>query len=196
MLELFENRLFAYAYDSKLLAVVCWPADKPAVSASLNWALSRIQEWCNLCCMILNPTKMKALVVSRSRTVSPPHGDLVLSGVSIWASPNLDILGMKFDIKLAFETISMVLFPVSLRELIFCGWWNVYLWKPLCYFIAIFQLFSQSLSIVLRCGGQLLNIAFSLLSARYIQWPGFVQIRVSCCCVIDVIWLAQYVVQG
>ena len=52
---------------------------------------------------MLNHNKTKAFVVSRSRTVSPPHGDLVLSGVSIRASPNLDILGVKFDSKLTFE---------------------------------------------------------------------------------------------
>ena len=53
--------------------------------------------------MILNPNKTKASVVSRSRTVSPLHGDLVLSWVSIRASPNLDILDVKFDGKLTFE---------------------------------------------------------------------------------------------
>ena len=53
--------------------------------------------------MIVNPSKTKALVVSRSRTVSPSHGYLVLSGVSIRASPNLDIIGMKFDSKLTIE---------------------------------------------------------------------------------------------
>ena len=53
--------------------------------------------------MLLSPYKNKALVVSRSRAVSPPHGDLVSSGVSIRATPNLDILGMKFDSKLTFE---------------------------------------------------------------------------------------------
>ena len=42
-------------------------------------------------------------MVSRSRTVDPPDGDLVLSGVSICASPNLDILGVKYDSKLTFE---------------------------------------------------------------------------------------------
>ena len=51
--------------------------------------------------MILNPNKTKALVVCRSRTMSPPHGDLVLSGVSILASPNH--LGVKFDRRLTFE---------------------------------------------------------------------------------------------
>ena len=52
--------------------------------------------------MILIPNKTKALVICRSRTVSPPHGDLVLSGVSIELS-NLDILGVNFDSKLTFN---------------------------------------------------------------------------------------------
>ena len=53
--------------------------------------------------MILNLNKIMALVVSRSRTVSPLHGDLVLSGVYFRASANLDILGVKSDCKLTFE---------------------------------------------------------------------------------------------
>ena len=53
--------------------------------------------------MILNPNKASALVVSRSRTVNPPHGHLVLSGVSICSSPNHDILGVKFGSRLTFE---------------------------------------------------------------------------------------------
>ena len=93
MFELVENRLFAYADDSTLLAVVHNPADRPAAAASLNRDLARIQEWCNHWCMILNHYKTEALVVSRSRTVSPPHGDLVLSGDSIRASSDLYILG-------------------------------------------------------------------------------------------------------
>ena len=36
MFELVENRLYAYANDTKLLAVVHEPADRPAVAASLN----------------------------------------------------------------------------------------------------------------------------------------------------------------
>ena len=35
--------------------------------------------------------------------MNPPHGDSVLSRVSIRASPNLDILGVKFDSKLTFD---------------------------------------------------------------------------------------------
>ena len=69
----------------------------------------RIQEWC----MILNPNKTKVLVVSRSRTVNPPPGDLVLSVVSICASSNFDIFGLKFDRSLTFE--DHIVSCVSLR---------------------------------------------------------------------------------
>ena len=100
--ELVENRLYAYAVDSTLLAVVRKPADRPAVAASLNRDFDNIQEWCNHWWMILNLNKIKVLVIGRSRTGSTPHGDLVLSGVSISASPNLNILGVKFDRKLTF----------------------------------------------------------------------------------------------
>ena len=36
MFEQVENRQFAYAVDSRLLAVVRKPADRPAVAASIN----------------------------------------------------------------------------------------------------------------------------------------------------------------
>ena len=64
MFELLENRLYVYADDSTLLAVVHKPADIPAVAASLNRDFAGIQEWCNHWCMILNPKKTNALVVS------------------------------------------------------------------------------------------------------------------------------------
>ena len=102
MFELVENRLYAYADDSTLLAVVRNPADRPAVAASLNRDLARTEEWFNHLCMILIPNKTNALVVSRYMTVNPHHGDLVLSGVSICASPKIDIIGVKFDSRLSF----------------------------------------------------------------------------------------------
>ena len=126
MFELVENRLFAYADDSTLLAVVREPADRPAVVASLNGDLVRIQEWCNHWCAMLNPSKTKALVVSSSRIVSPPHGDLVLSEVSIQASPNLDILGVEFDSHLTFEDyvrgiVCRVCQRIDIGETYICG---------------------------------------------------------------------------
>ena len=42
-------------------------------------------------------------MVRRSRIVNPPYDDLVLSGVSISASPNIDIIGVKFDSRFTFE---------------------------------------------------------------------------------------------
>ena len=45
MFELVENRLFDYADDATLLAVVRKPAGRPAVAASLNRYLAVIQEW-------------------------------------------------------------------------------------------------------------------------------------------------------
>ena len=53
--------------------------------------------------MILNPNKTKALVFSISRTVNIPHGDFILSSVSIFDITNLDILGVKFASGLTFE---------------------------------------------------------------------------------------------
>ena len=82
--------------------------------------LARIREWCNNWCMILNPNKSKASAVNRSQTVKSPHGDLFLSVVSIPASPNLDILGVKFDSKLTFEgQVRFIVFRVSQRIGIF-----------------------------------------------------------------------------
>ena len=102
MFDLVENRLDVNADDSTLLAVNRKPADRPAVTVSRTW-LGFMSGTINLWCMILNPNKTKALVVSRSRTGNPPHGDLILSGVSISASPNLNILSVKFNSRLTFE---------------------------------------------------------------------------------------------
>ena len=102
--DLVENILFAYADDSTLLAVIRMSSDRPTVAASVNRDLARIHEWCGHWCMLLNTKKSKALVVSRSRTVYPPHFDLGLAGVPILSSPSLDILGVRFDSKLTFES--------------------------------------------------------------------------------------------
>ena len=116
MFELVENTLYAYADYSTLLAVVLKLADRPAVAASLNRDLVKIKKWC----MILNPNKTKSLVVCRSRTVNPPHGDLVFSGVSICARNNLDIVIVKFYNRLTFEDhVRSIVSRVSLRICIF-----------------------------------------------------------------------------
>ena len=69
--------------------------------------------------MILSPNETLTLVISRSTIVNPPHGDLVFSGISICASPNLDILGMKFDSRLTFEDHVRGIVSETLKELVF-----------------------------------------------------------------------------
>ena len=61
------------------------------------------------------------------------------------------------------------------------------LWTPLRYLVVIMYLFSQSLSIVLRCLGQLLNVTFSFLSARCIRWSSLIWVYFLC--IIDVMLL-------
>ena len=128
-------------------------------------------------------------MVSRSKTVNPPHGDLVLSGVSISSSPNLDILRVKFDRRFTFEDlvrgivsrasqrIGILRFGIVDTSVVLC-----------CYYAFVLQL----LSIVLLCVGLLMNVIFCFSSARCIRWSGFALIRVSCRCVIDVM-LPHYV---
>ena len=69
--------------------------------------------------MTLHPHKSRAVIISRSRTVNPLHGDLILSVVSIRASTNLEILGVKFDSKLTFnDHVHGIVFCVSQRIVI------------------------------------------------------------------------------
>ena len=79
--ELDENSLYAYAEDFTLLAVF----RNPTAGTWLGFRSGAITG----ACMIMNPYKTEALVVSRSRTVNPPHGDSILSGVSIRAFINM-----------------------------------------------------------------------------------------------------------
>ena len=116
--------------------------------------------------MILNPNKFTALVVSRSRNANPPHGDLFLSGVTFELVPTLTFLAWSLTAVSPSKTMCVVLSPVPLKELVFWGGWSMSLWTPLCCFVATIHLFSQSLSIVLRCGGLVLKAIFSFSSAK------------------------------
>ena len=78
---------------------------------------------------------------------------------------------------------------VSLKEVVFWGWWSVSWWTRLGYFVDTMHLIFQSLSIILRCGGLQLNMIFSFSSAWWVQWPGFALIRVSCRCAINIMLL-------
>ena len=99
--------------------------------------------------------------------MNPPHGDLVLSEVSICASLNLAILGVKFDSKLTFENhVRGIASSVSPRIGIFRLVKRVFVnTSVLLRCVHSFQ----SFSIDLRCGGLLLYVIFSLSSATCIR---------------------------
>ena len=98
-----ENKLYGYAYDSTLVAVVPSPGERVAVSESLNGDLNRVSVWCNLWGMKLNSSKTKTMIVSRSRTVHPQLTPLTVDGTELKESADLVILGVTFDAKMTFE---------------------------------------------------------------------------------------------
>ena len=69
LFSILENKLYGYADDSTMVAVVPSPAERVAVTQSMNRHLNRFSVWCNRCGMILNASKTKTMMVSRSRAV-------------------------------------------------------------------------------------------------------------------------------
>ena len=88
-----EKKLYGYADDSTLSAVVPSPGEMVAVSESMNRDLNRVSVWCNLWGMKLNVIKTKTIIVSRSRTVHPQLTPLTLDGTVLKESADLVILG-------------------------------------------------------------------------------------------------------
>ena len=101
LFSIVENKLYGYADDSTLVAVVPSPGERVAVSEYMNRDLNRVSVWCNLWGMKLNATK--TMIVSRSRIVHPLLTPLTLDGTVMKASADLVILGVTFDAKMTFE---------------------------------------------------------------------------------------------
>ena len=53
--------------------------------------------------MRLSRNKTQSVIVSRSRTVFPPHPDLLLGSTSLNSCDSFKILGVMFDSKFTFE---------------------------------------------------------------------------------------------
>ena len=53
--------------------------------------------------MCLNPRKSTSIVVIRSRTLNPPHPNLIINGHSLAMNDSFKLLGVLFDKKLTFE---------------------------------------------------------------------------------------------
>ena len=99
-----ENQLIAYADDTTLYAPIVSPMNRSGVAESLNRDLIKIEAWCAIWGMRLNPNKSQSIIVSRSRTIDPPHPPLYLSGAQVLISDSIKLLGVTLDNKLTFET--------------------------------------------------------------------------------------------
>ena len=91
-----ENKLYGYADDSTLVAVVPSLSERVAVSESMNRDRNRVSGWCNLWGIKLNESKTKTMIVPRSRTVHPLLTPLTLDGTVLKESADLVILGVIF----------------------------------------------------------------------------------------------------
>ena len=101
--RLLHNELVGYADDSPLLCRIPHPRDRSSVAASLNEDLAVISDWCSRWGMLVNPSKTRGMLISRSRTVEPLFPDLMIDGSVVEMVSELKILGVILDSKLMFE---------------------------------------------------------------------------------------------
>ena len=109
-----ESSMVSYADDTYLFAPIPSPNDRQRVADMIGRDIARIQSWCNRWGMKLNPSKSNSLVVSRSRTLQPPHPNIIADCAVIPNCSLLKLLGITFDSKLGFETyLRMVASSIS-----------------------------------------------------------------------------------
>ena len=132
LFSIVENKLYGYADDSTLVAVVPSPGERVAVSESMNCDLNRVSVWCNLWGMKLNASKTKTMIVSRSRTVHPQLTPLTLDGTVLKEPADLVILGLTFDAKMTFESHLCSVSSAAAQKLgIMRKSWQVFLYRSL-----------------------------------------------------------------
>ena len=99
--RLLQNELVGYADDSTLLNMIPHPRDRSSVATSLNDDLAVISDWCSRWGMLVNLSKTRGMLISR--TVEPLFPDLVIDGSVVEMVSELKILGVILDSKLTFE---------------------------------------------------------------------------------------------
>ena len=97
LLSILVNKLFGYADDSTLVAVVPSPGVRVTVAESMIRDLGWISEWCDLFVMKLNASKTKTMIVSKSCTMHSQSPPLAIVGTVLKESDDLVILGATFD---------------------------------------------------------------------------------------------------
>ena len=98
---LLQNVLVCYADDSTLLCRIPHPRDRSSVAAALNDDLDVISDWNSRWGMLVNPSKTKGMLISR--TVEPLFPDLVIDDFVVKMVSESKILGFILDSKLTFE---------------------------------------------------------------------------------------------
>ena len=96
-----ENQLYLYADDSTLFAPMRYVNERASVLASLNRDLEKMRVWAANWKVTFEPTKCKALMLSRKRMPTIP--DLYFGITKLAVEKELTILGVTFDSKLLWS---------------------------------------------------------------------------------------------
>ena len=104
LFSILENKLFCYADDFTLLAVMPSSGIRVAVAESPNRDLGKVIQCCGLFGLKLNAGTAKTLRVSRSclvHPIAPPP--LTIGGTVLKQSDDNNTFGVTFDWKMTFE---------------------------------------------------------------------------------------------
>ena len=86
-----------------MVAVESSPAERVAVTESMNRNLNRVSVWCDLWAMKLNASKTKTIIVTRLCKVYPQLTPFTLDGTVLKESTDFVLLGETFDAKMTFK---------------------------------------------------------------------------------------------
>ena len=86
-----ENKMISYADDSILYAEFASLSNRMNVANSLKKDLAKIQSWCSMWGMKLNPFKTHSVTIGHSKT---PHSLLIGCGLDLEVSSSLKLLGV------------------------------------------------------------------------------------------------------
>ena len=95
-----KNEIYLYADDCTLFAPIRSPSESNLVAASLNRDLERIKAWAADWMVTFEPTKCKAMMISRKR--SPSTLDLYFWNSKLAVKKEIEILGVTINSKLAW----------------------------------------------------------------------------------------------
>ena len=96
-----ENQLYLYADDSTLFAPIRSVNERASTFTSLNRDLKKMRVWAGKLKVTFEPTKCKALMLSRKRMPAIP--DLYFGNTKLAVETEISILGVAVDSKLLWS---------------------------------------------------------------------------------------------